>query len=452
MENGTGQFHPFAFAAPHFSMRVRAAASQRLETLPTLIDRDLQHKVEGLVSHALKRWENAVNIAVVVIRNRDSSFAAYVGGADFGAATRSGYLDLTQSQRSPGSTLKPFIYALAFEKLIVHPDTLITDHPIEINGYRPDNADSQFMGDLTVRQALIRSRNTTAVMLLEKVGVDEMLERFRRVGSGLTLPASDPSGGLATALGGEGVRLEQLGWFYTAFARDGKVSALRLTPNDPSDTRGSLMSAYAARATADILADAPPPNGFEQLPGLRRRATVGFQDWHVVRLSRRLGGRIDNLHTVAVWVGRPDGAAHLGAYGVTAAAPLLMQIFETLPVPDVGVRYSDLELGPLASNRPLPPRLVRFGGARSSESASDLSVFFPRNGATIESGRPPGAPVELTLIAEGGKAPYVWRIAGRQESTTETPSVRWLFDERGQFDIRVRDATGEATQSSFWLN
>jgi penicillin-binding protein 1C len=212
------------------------------------------------------------------------------------------------------------------------------------------------------------------------------------------------------------------------------------------------MSAYAARATADILADAPPPNGFEQLQALDGGRRLGFKTGTSYGFRDAWAVGFDNLHTVAVWVGRPDGAAHLGAYGVTAAAPLLMQIFETLPVPDVGIRYSDSELGPLASNRLLPPCLVRFGGVRSSQSAKDLSVFFPRNGATIESGRPPGTPVELTLTAQGGKAPYVWRIDGRQETTTETPSVGWSFDERGQFDVRVLDATGEAAQSSFWLN
>jgi penicillin-binding protein 1C len=304
------------------------------------------------------------------------------------------------------------------------------------------------MGDLTVRQALVRSRNTTAVMLLEKVGVDEMLERFRRIGSPLTLPAGDPTGGLATALGGEGVKLEQLALFYTAFSRDGRVSAPRLRPGDPIDTGACLVSPYAARATADILADAPPPNGFNQLQALDGARRVGFKTGTSYGFRDAWAVGFDKWHTVAVWVGRPDGAAHLGAYGATAAAPLLMQIFETLPVPDSGIRYSAPELGPLASNHQLPPRLVRFGDS----GATDLSVFFPRNGATIESGRPAGVPVELTLMAQGGRAPYVWRILGRQETTTQTPSLKWKFDERGQSDVRIVDSNGEWAQSSFWLN
>jgi penicillin-binding protein 1C len=442
----------FSFAAPHFAIRVRDSADPSAEMLPTLIDRVLQQDVEALVSRALKRWDDAVNIAVVVVRNADSSFAAYVGGADFGAPARGGYLDLARAERSPGSALKPFIYAAAFDKLIVHPDTIITDHPVQIDGYRPDNADGQFMGDLTVRQALVRSRNTTAVMLLEKVGVGDLLERFRGVGSPLSLPISDPSGGLATALGGEGVRLEQLAWFYTAFARDGKLGALRSKPADPVENVGSLMSAYAARATADILADSPPPSGFERLAAADGSRRLGFKTGTSFGFRDAWAVGFDKLHTVAVWVGRPDGAAHLGAYGITVAAPLLMQVFEALPQPDTGIRYSETELGPLGSGRPLPPRLARFEGARASESASDLSIFFPRNGATIDSGRSTAAPVELTLTAQGGKPPYTWQIDGQPTTSTQTPSTKWSFDARGQFDVRIQDANGGTAHSSFWLN
>ena len=139
--------------------------------------------------------------------------------------------------RSPGSALKPFIYGVAFEKAVVRADTLIADEPFEVDGYRPDNADGQFMGDLTIRQALTRSRNIPAVKVLEKIGVDEMLGRFRATGWPLALPVADPSAGLATALGGEGVTLEQLTWFYTAFADAGKLHALAVPRPIPAMTR-----------------------------------------------------------------------------------------------------------------------------------------------------------------------------------------------------------------------
>ena len=164
-------------------------------------------------------------IAILVLRNRDSSVAAYVGGVDL-SVERRGFVDLVQAVRSPGSTLKPFIYGMAFEKLIVHPDTIVTDQPIEVAGYSPENADGRFSGDITIRQALIRSRYTTAVLLLDQLGADALLGRFRSAGRPLHLPTSDSRAGLAIALGGVGVSLEQLTWFYTVFPNGGILHAL----------------------------------------------------------------------------------------------------------------------------------------------------------------------------------------------------------------------------------
>ncbi len=126
--------------------------------IPTLLDHKLQTQIDQIASRRLAQWSDAVNVAVIVLRNRDASVAAYVGGVDFSAQSRKGFVDIVQAVRSPGSALKPLIYALAFEKLIVHPETIITDQAIEIDGYRPENADGQFSGDISVRQALIRSR------------------------------------------------------------------------------------------------------------------------------------------------------------------------------------------------------------------------------------------------------------------------------------------------------
>jgi penicillin-binding protein 1C len=250
-----------AFSAPHLAARARNLSPPNQEIIWTLIDRDLQTQVERIASRGVVGWDDGVNIAIVVIRNRDCSFAAYLGGVDFGADSRSGQVDLVRAVRSPGSTLKPFIYALAFEKLIVHPETIITDQPIEIAGYQPENADGHFAGDISIRQALIRSRNTIAVMLLDKVGVDVLLSRFRATGRPLVLAGSDHSAGLAVALGGVGITLEQLTWFYSALANDGKLGATRFFPFDPARPVAQLLSADAARATADVLADVAPPPG-----------------------------------------------------------------------------------------------------------------------------------------------------------------------------------------------
>jgi penicillin-binding protein 1C len=444
---------PLAQHAPHLAIRLRSQASAAgTETISTLIDKHLQKRLEAVLRHERERWSDGVSIAAMVIRNNDSSVAAYLGGTDLTANERKGFVDIVRAVRSPGSALKPFAYAMAFEKLVVHPDTIVTDKSIEIAGYRPENSDGLFAGDMSVRQALIRSRNTVAVMLLEKVGVETFLARFRSAGNPLILPRADENAGLAVVLGGVGLTLEQLTWFYTAFANEGKLSEIRFKPSDPVTPLGNLLSASSARATADILCDVPPPPGFtRQLAqdggrriGFKTGTSYGFRDaWAI---------GFDQYHTVGVWVGRPDGAAHLGAYGATAAAPILMQIFESLPVPPHEPSVGNSELDPLASLRQLPPRLERLSGPGVAGADQSLEVLFPRNGANIRTDRPQGTMVQVPLTATGGKPPYRWTFRGQLQPETLLATTSWAVDMRGQLEVSVIDSAGRVARSSFWLN
>jgi penicillin-binding protein 1C len=449
-ETPGGRGHPLTRSAPHLSVRLQQV-SPAVEVVPTLIDKDLQQQVERIASRGIMDWGEAVNIAILVLRNRDASVAAYLGGVDFSAESRKGFVDLVQAIRSPGSALKPFIYAMAFEKLIVHPDTIITDRPVEIRGYRPENADGRFAGDISVREALIRSRNTTAVMVLEQVGVDAFLARFRSAGRALALPAANRSPGLAVGLGGVGTTLQDLTWFYTAFPNEGVLHALRLKASDPAISLGHFISPAAARATADILADLPSPAGYARLrsaDGGRRVAlktgtSYGFRDaWAV---------GFDQLHTVGVWVGRPDGAAHLGAYGVTAAAPILMHVFDRLPIPAHDVAKGTAELGSLTGFRELPDRLARFNQLDQQEVVRPLEIAFPRNGANIRTDRGVNGAVEFPVIAEGGNPPYRWIFSGAVQPPSIVPTNHWSVTGSGQFEIAVIDAAGSVAKSSFWL-
>jgi penicillin-binding protein 1C len=440
------------FRAPHLASRARNRSPPGQEITRTLIDHDLQAQVERIASHAIVQWDDGVSIAIVVIRNRDSSFAAYVGGVDFGADSRSGQVDLVQAVRSPGSALKPFIYALAFEKLIVHPETIITDEAIDIAGYQPENADGQFAGDLSVRQALIRSRNTIAVRLLDKVGVDVLLSRFRATGRPLALAGSDHSPGLAVALGGVGVSLDQLTWFYSAFANDGRLGAIRLFPSDPARPLSQLLSVDAARATADVLADVPPPAGYVRQTAADGGRRIGFKTGTSYGFRDAWAVGFDRLHTVGVWVGRPDGAAHLGAYGITAAAPLLMQVFDLLPRPATDVKPAEADVGALTPYRELPKRLARFDSRPGIGSGHQLEISYPRNGAVIRSDQPRGASVELGITVSGGTPPYRWIFGGKPQPTTDLPTKNWPINDRGQFDIKVIDGSGVVAESSFWLD
>lgn len=441
----------FLNSAPHLAMLLRrTAALDDGEITPTLIDSEFQQQVELIAAHAIKSWDSAVNIAILVLRNRDSSVAAYVGGVDL-SVERRGFVDLVQAVRSPGSTLKPFIYGMAFEKLIVHPDTIVTDQPIEVAGYSPENADGRFSGDLTIRQALIRSRNTTAVLLLDQLGADALLGRFRSAGRPLHLPTSDSRAGLAIALGGVGVSLEQLTWFYTVFPNGGILHALRYRPSDPALTLGPFMAPTAARAVADILADVPAPPGYARQLSAGGGRRIGFKTGTSYGFRDAWAIGFDRLHTIGVWVGRADGAAHFGSYGATAAAPILMQVFERLPVPHDDVGFDGTGLGALTSYRDLPQRLIRFTGS-ADDDRGYLRIAFPGDGSTVQVDRSADGAANLPLTAVGGTPPYFWTLSGAVQPPSPLTVYNWSVTGRGQFEISVMDASGKMATSSFWLD
>jgi penicillin-binding protein 1C len=435
--------------AMHLAGRLAPQAAQG--TVATLIDRPLQQRAEAIATSALRLWEGGVNIAIVVVRNADGAVVGYVGSGAADRPERNGFVDLARAVRSPGSALKPFVYTMAFESLIAHPDTVVADQAIDIAGYRPANADGTYSGDMTMRQALILSRNTVPVMLLDRIGVEPFLTRFRTVGAPLRLGASDNQAGLAVALGGAGVTLEQLTWLYSAFANEGELKRLRWTAGERPETLGNLFSAAAANAVADILADVPPPAGDARLASLDGSRRVGFKTGTSYGFRDAWSVGFDKLHTVGVWIGRPDGAPHLGAYGVSAAAPVMMQVFDALPVPAAGAASGRKPLGALASPRALPPRLARFGPAAATDPGEALAIAFPKPGARIAVARMADGAGLLPLKVAGGRPPFRWTVLGREGAPRGERETFAELAERGAIDITVTDADGKLAKSSIWF-
>lgn len=443
--------HGNALPRHAFHMGNRQQAKSSGGPIETLLDARLQKKAEEIAAQALRGRDPGVNIAIMVIRNEDGAVVGYVGSGAPGSRARDGYVDLTRAVRSPGSALKPFIYAMAFEQLIVHPDTIVADQPIDLAGYRPDNADGVFSGDISMRQALILSKNTVPVMLLDTVGVPAFLSRFRTVGKPLQLGASDAEAGLAVALGGVGVSPEQLTWFYSAIANEGELKVLRLAPSDRQRSLGNLFSPAAANAVADILADVPPPAGRARLAAQDSTRRVAFKTGTSYGFRDAWAVGFDKLHTVGVWIGRPDGAPHLGVYGVSAAAPVMMQVFDALPVPKKGAAAGRKPLGALASPRSLPERLRRFGSTPAYQTREPLEILHPREGAQIAAQRDQGETFSLPLKVAGGRPPYRWTVLG-EELAPEPTGEQWAaISGRGQIDIAVTDADGKVDKATFWF-
>lgn len=438
--------------APHLLHRLYRRPGQDPDgAIQTLLDRQLQEKLESLTAQAITMWDLGVNIATIVIRNSDGAVVGYVGSAALESKERQGFVDNVRSTRSPGSALKPFIFAMAFERLLVHPDTIVADQEIDLAGYRPENADGRFDGDISVRQALVLSKNTVPVMLLNEIGVRDFLSRFRSVGTPLRLPTSEGGAGLAVALGGVGISLEELTWFFSALANEGELRRLRYTATDRPVSLGQLFSPPAANAVADILADAPPPIGHARLQAVNGSRRVAYKTGTSYGFRDAWAVGFDRTHTVGVWIGRPDGAPHLGAYGATAAAPILFEIFQQMPAPPFGVVSSKLSSGALRSPRELPNRLKRFGPPPATDTRQPLTIAFPKNGSLISAPRASDRGALIPLRISGGRPPYRWHILG-----VETPPERRRehvahIDGNGVIDIKVVDAEGNTDKISFWL-
>lgn len=395
---------PFPALAAHLADRARAEAPGRGAHRLTL-DGTLQARLEALAAAAVRGRGDRTSAAILVVDHRTGDILASVGSAGYLDGAREGYVDMTRALRSPGSTLKPLVYGLAFDEGLAHPETLIDDRPIAFGTYRPQNFDGGFRGTVTVRRALQDSLNIPVVSLAEAVGPAKLVARMRRAGAAPEVPGGEA--GLAVALGGVGVTLEDLALIYAAFARGGAPVALRhdADARPAAAPRAAVLSPEAAWHVADILAGVPPPAGrpWTRLP-YKTGTSYGHRDaWAV---------GFDGAHVVAVWMGRPDGTPVPGAFGAEAAAPVLFDAFrrlkpalDPLPPPPAGA------LTVAGADLPQPLRRFRPRDAVFSAAEDAPRVAFPPDGAVVETG---GA---LALKVDRGTPPFTWLADGRPVAT-----------------------------------
>ncbi|MCC6522985.1 MAG: penicillin-binding protein 1C [Polyangiaceae bacterium] len=334
------------FEAPHFALRVEAmgrgpaalggAAPGPEGVVRTTLDLELQRAVEGLVrAETLRlRPRGAADAAALVVDNATGEVLAYVGSAGFGRADIDGSVDMVRARRQPGSTLKPFVYALAFERG-VSPVAMLADVPSRFGegpgAYAPENFDGTFLGPVSAREALAGSLNVPAVRLAAELGTEALLERLHALGfASLDRPAAHY--GLALALGSGEVALEELAVAYLTLARGGTRVPLRLVGASPGELGQpeagvAVVDPAAAALVTDALAD--PAARLRVLGGrgpfelafpvaVKTGTSSGYRDaWTVGYTHER---------TVAVWVGNADRAASAGVTGADGAGPLFADV------------------------------------------------------------------------------------------------------------------------------
>lgn len=331
--------------APLLAERLRKEAQGR-QRIDTTLDAQIQQNVEGLLASRLNALPPRVSMAALVVNNATLEVRAYAGSVDFSDQQRFSHVDMVRASRSPGSTLKPFLYGLALDEGLIHSESLLADVPQSFSGYQPGNFQQSFHGPVSVSEALVQSLNVPAVEVLEKLDPVRFVALLRRGGLKLDFPqGATPN--LSVILGGAGTSLEQLVSAYSALARQGVAGKPRFTPDGKLEEQ-RMMSAGAAFIVRDVLeSGGPSGRAVESGAGAKRGiawktgTSFGFRDaWSV---------GVSDLYTVGVWVGRPDGTPNPGFFGANIAAPLLVDIFDALGpqprtarTPPAGVRQAKI--------------------------------------------------------------------------------------------------------------
>ncbi|MGZ2434452.1 penicillin-binding protein 1C [Rhizobium redzepovicii] len=417
----------------------------------TTLKKQVQQGLEAVARAAAMKLGPKLSLAMVMADAQTGAIVGEVGSADYFDASRSGWIDMTRVNRSPGSTLKPFIYGLAFEQGLVSQETIIEDRPADFFGYRPRNFDMSYQGDVTVREALQLSLNVPAVKLLDAVGPSRLLVRFRRAEVRPALPPNETPG-LAIGLGGVGLTLKDLVQLYTALANRGQPARLGdgITGTPDKLDGEPLLEPVAVWNIADILSGVIPPTGAPQRGIAYKTGTsYGYRDaWSV---------GYDGRYVLGVWVGRPDNSAVPGLTGYGTAAPILFEGFAKsgiattpLPRPPAGaVRIAQSEL-PISQRR---FALNASGLLVASGREAAPQIVYPPEGAHIDLGAGAGDLSPLMLKLQGGRAPFRWLANGMPlPDLSRRRTQQWLPDGGGYSKLTVIDSAGRAASVGVFID
>lgn len=331
------------FAAPHLVDQLLAArrhvpasadAVAASPALTTTIDLDLQRALEDQVRRYLKRRnaQGLNNAAAIIVDSRDAQVRALLGSADFFDRRSQGQVDGTRARRSPGSTLKPFIYALALDQGVLHPQTVLRDVPTAFGPFSPENFDGRFLGPVTATQALVRSRNIPAVQVAARLSQPSFYQFLKS--AGIERMASEAHYGLALVLGGGEVSLLELARLYTMLARGGELVPLRLRADEPLVAGPRLLSREASWLTLDMLRSNPRP---DQPTSARQRLKTAWKTGTSWGFRDAWTAGVVGPYVVVVWLGNFDGSGNNALIGIEAAAPLWFELADRLAAREPGL-------------------------------------------------------------------------------------------------------------------
>lgn len=427
---------PFPYSAPHAAQALVDAHPGR-GVVGSALDARLQRDLEALARRRASGLERDAQVAMLAVELEGRAVRVRVGGV--GRERAGGYIDMTRAVRSPGSALKPFLYAIAFDEGIAAPETLVRDAPRRFGGYLPENFDRRFHGEVTLEDALRHSLNLPAVATLERIGAGRFRAALTRAGADVRMPRrADSEPGLALALGGIGLTLEDLVQLYAALGDGGRARPL---VNESASAFGfsrRFVRAETAARVLQILATSPHPAGRVPAQVAQNAPQVAFKTGTSYGFRDAWAAGVSNGYAIGVWVGRPDGAPRPGATGRSEALPILFDAFDALGAAPAPSR------APEQQNPRAAPALTRFEG----EAREGLSILFPPSGAEVLVLEYGASSRGLSLSARGGRAPLVWYAEGARVDTEPTSGrAVWRPPAPGFYDVMVVDADGQSASA-----
>ncbi|MFN7693545.1 MAG: penicillin-binding protein 1C [Burkholderiales bacterium] len=441
-------------------LRQQAPLAQRQSgRVESLLNAELQAGLERLLADRLGALPPKVSIAALVMENDNLAVRAYAGSADFADRTRAAHVDMVRGVRSPGSALKPFLYAMALDEALIHSESLLVDAPQSFSGYAPGNFQADFSGPVSAADALRRSLNVPAVDLLDRVGPARFATQLRAGGLRLRLPKNgEPN--LSLILGGAGTTLEELVGAYRALARQGVAGQPRLHPSQ-AQREARLMSEGAAFIVREILeTGGQPGRPLQEQPrrlAFKTGTSFGFRDAWAVGVTQQ--------YTLGIWVGRPDGTPNPGHFGANTAAPLLHELLALLPEDPPGQRLPPATVSQSTTCWPLGQKLDATAPAHCLERRSSwlLQATAP---PTLSDRLDPSPLLQTTPCGERLRWPLAlgpWVAPTGLAGCMDSAQALGAWQLRGVDDAqRLRAAPGQAqvvlearteggSGSRFWL-
>ena len=427
---------PFPATAWHAAGQAARRAASDQASVVTTIDAGLQGRLERLAAQVAQAQGPATTAAVIVVEIRTRAVRALVGSA--GLDRPGGWMDMTVALRSPGSTLKPFIYGFAFDDGVAAPDTVIDDAPRRFDDYEPENFDRVFHGRVTAREALVYSLNVPAVATLARLGPGVFQARLEQAGVRLIRPkAAAAEAGLPLALGGEGLKLRDLAVLYAALGDGGLAKPLAWTEAEAAQRAAQpgvrIMRKEAAQLVLDILREGPAPKGRAPAALTRLGPRMAFKTGTSYGFRDALAAGVVGGDVIIVWTGRADGGARAGLTGRDAALPLLFDVADALDAPP-------------SAARPIAPRAAPQALQGLQHADDGPRLIFPPDGATVQTDGLGSKSRGLVLAAQGES--LNWYVDGALlEPDPQTGKVVWRPASPGFFKLSVIDSAGRKAEA-----